>query len=301
MGEYSKRVGEVGENVVADFLKLIGWENPLRNVDITSIDTEFRKTTNGIDGYFHYINPMISSTIENVIYSSKYSTNPYPISKVVTQFKERYLELAKAIESFKKSELKQNTINLHQNIDTHFDRGILFWLNNSGKGENDLISILSPIKLNTGINHDGIFLVDNKRIEFIYDSIYFVKLKYRYHDIDFVYFNNGLNHDDRNPRNGKIMPVQYINSSIVPLRASKDNETVIIINTIDSFDKGDLIKYMGIAKNIGCNAQGATLICFPDYSETEHLPTVNNIKQIFSDTSFTSQLEVTNYNNPILR
>jgi hypothetical protein len=97
------------------------------------------------------------------------------------------------------------------------------------------------------------------------------------------------------------MPVQYINSSIRPLRASKENETTIIINAIDNFDRDDLMKYMGIAKNIGCNAQGATLICFPDYSETEHLPTVNNIKQIFNDASFTSQLEVVNYNNPILR
>ena len=223
MGEYSKRIGEVGENVVADFLKLIGWTNPLRNDDIDSIDTNFRKRTNGIDGYFHYINPMVSSTIENVIYSSKYSTDPYPASQLTSQFKERYLELAKAIESFKKSELKQYTINLHQNIDTHFDRGILFWLNNSGTGENDLISRLSRIELNTGVNHDGIFLVDNKRIEFIYDSICFAQLKYRNHEIDFVYFNNGLNNDDRNPRNGKTMPIQYINSSILPLRASKDN------------------------------------------------------------------------------
>ena len=301
MGEYSQRVGVVGENVVADFLKLIGWENPLRNDDIASIDTDFRKRTNGIDGYFHYINPMVGGTIENIIYSSKYSTEPYPVSQLVAQFKERYLELAKAIESFKKSELKQRTISLHQNIDAHFDRGILFWLNNSTSGENDIISRLSRIELNTGVNHDGIFLVDNKRIEFIYDSICFAQLKYREYEVDFVYFNNGLNNDDKNPRNGKIMPVQYINSSILPLRASKGNETTIIINAIDNFDREDLIKYMGIAKNIGCNSQGATLITFPDYSETEHFPTVNNIKQIFNDASFTSQLEVVNYNNPILR
>jgi hypothetical protein len=301
MGEYSKRVGEVGENVVVDFLNLIGWKNPLRNDDIESIDTDFRKRTNGIDGYFHYINPMVSSTIENIIYSSKYSADPYPLSQVIAQFKERYLELAKAIESFKKSELKQFTINLHQNIDTHFDRGILFWLNNSGTGENDLISRLSKIELNTGVDHDGIFLVDNKRIEFIYDSICYAQSKYRYHDIDFIYFNNGLNNDDRNPRNGKTMPVQYINSSVLPLRASRDNETIIIINAIENFDREDLMKYMGIAKNIGCNSQGATVISFPDYSETEHLPIINNIKQIFNDPSFTSQLEVVNYNNPILR
>lgn len=301
MGEYSKRVGEVGEDVVADFLKLIGWENPLRNDDIASIDNDFRKRTNGIDGYYHYVNPMVSGTIENIIYSVKYSTDPYPISQIVSQFKDRYLELAKAIESFKKSELKQHTINLHENIDTHFDRGLLFWLNNSKLGENDLVSRLSRIELNTGVNHDGIFLVDNKRIEFIYDTICYAQLKYRNHDVDFVYFNNGLNNDDRNPRNGKTMPIHYINSSILPLRASKGNETTIIINAIDNFDREDLIKYMGIAKNIGCNSQGATLISFPNYSVTEHLPTVNNIKQIFNDPTFTSQLEVVNYNNSILR
>ncbi|KAA6305331.1 hypothetical protein EZS27_043018 [termite gut metagenome] len=65
--------------------------------------------------------------------------------------------------------------------------------------------------------------------------------------------------------------------------------------------KDDLMKYIGIAKNIGCNSQGATMICFPDYLETEHFPIVNNIKQIFNDPSFTTNLTVVNYNNPILR
>ena len=31
MGEYSKRVGEVGESVVTEFLSLIGWKDPMRN------------------------------------------------------------------------------------------------------------------------------------------------------------------------------------------------------------------------------------------------------------------------------
>lgn len=301
MGEYAKRIGEVGEAVVADFLSLIGWKDPLRNDDIESIDKEFRKRTNGIDGYFHYINPMISDTIENVLYSCKYSTDPYPLSQIVTQFKERYTELAKAIESFKKSELKQHTIYLHENISSHFDRGILFWLNNAGKGEQDLISRLNKIELNTNINHDGIFLVDNKRIEFIYDSLCYTQLKFKEYDIDFLYFNNGLNNDDKNLRNGKIMPVQFINSSILPLRVSKKEETAIILLTIEDFDKDDLMKYMGIAKNIACNAQGSTIIGFPDYLETEHKPIVNSIKQIFNDPSFTSNLQVVNYNNSILR
>ncbi len=301
MGEYSKRVGDVGESVVLDFLKLIGWSDPQRNYDIQSVDEKYRKRTNGIDGYYHYINPMISSTVENILYSCKYSNDPYPISQVVRLFKEHYTDLAKAIESFKKSELKQQTISLHENIENHFDRGVLFWLNNSGKGENDIISRLNKIELNTGVNHDGVFLVDNKRIEFIYDAICYALFNFKDYDVDFIYFNNGLNNDEKNVRNGKIIPVQYINSSILPLRAFKNGETIVIIIVIDNFDKNDLMKYMGIAKNIGCNVQGSTFICFPDYLETEHLPIINNVKQIFNDPSFTSNLLVANYNISILR
>jgi hypothetical protein len=167
-----------------------------------------------------------------------------------------------------------------------------------------LISRLSKIDLTTGISHDGIFLVDNKRIQFIKESICYTKNNFTKgdgYDIDFIYFINGLNSDERSIRNGKIMPVQYINASVLPMRAHRNNETTVLIFSIDNFNKEDLMKYIGIAKNIGCNVQGATQICFPDYLESEHLPLVNNIKQIFDDSSFTMNLTVVNYNDPILR
>ena len=71
MGENSKRIGETGEEVVANFLKLIGWNDPQRNIDITSMDTEHRKYSNGLDGYFHYASPMISNTVENIIFCQR--------------------------------------------------------------------------------------------------------------------------------------------------------------------------------------------------------------------------------------
>ena len=43
------------------------------------------------------------------------------------------------------------------------------------------------------------------------------------------------------------MPVQYINSSILPLRISKNDKTIVAIFTIEGFDRDDLMKYMGIA------------------------------------------------------
>ena len=299
MGEFSKRIGDVGENVVVEFLKLIGWLDPQRNTDIDSVDKEHRKVSNGIDGLFHYINPMISNTVEFIHYSSKYSLASYPASKLIPTFKEYYTDLVKTIESYKKSEQNQTTQYYYENIETFFYRGVIFWLNNSKDGEDDILSKLRNIELNTGVEHDGVFLVDNKRILFIYDAINYTKLKYpkgEGYEVEFIYFLNGLNSNDNNIRSGNILPVEFINSSILPMKATKNNETTVILFAIDNFTKEDLMKYFGIAKNIGCNVQGATNICFPDYQESIHRPDVDNLKQTFNEPQFTRSLTVSNYN-----
>ncbi len=302
MGEYSKRVGEVGEKVVHELLSLIGWTDIMTNEDIESVDPEFRKRTNGLDGYYHYRNPMISQTITNVLYSCKYSSSPYLSgNSLITKFKENYTDLAKAIESFKKSKVMQEIQQTHENIDTYFDRGVIFMLNNSLDEDPDIITKLSKIELSTNVEHDGIFLVDNNRAKFLYTSIKYAKGKYPDYDIDFMYIINNLNLNDSNPRNGKIMPVEYINSSILPLRVCKDKETIIMLFTIDKFSAEDLMKYFGLAKKIGNNAQGSTIICFPDYLETEHRTSVDRLKRSFDDSSFTKNLSVENFANPLFK
>lgn len=293
MGEFAKRLGEVGENVIVDFLKTIGWFDPQRNIDIKSVDDEHRKISNGIDGVFHYVNPMISNSIEFVHYSSKYSSKPYP-SSLVKDFKNHYTDLVKTIESYKKSEQNQDVQANAQNIDTYFYRGVLFWLNNAESEDDNLIVKLDKIELNTGVNHDGVFLVDNKRILFIYDALIYMKLNFPIgeFEVEFIYFLTGLNAGDGNLRSGKILPVEYINTSILPMIARKGNETTVILFSIDKFNKDDLLKLFGIANSIGCNVQGATKICFPDYLESEYLPLVENAKQIFGNSDFTKNLKI---------
>jgi len=301
MGEYSKRIGQIGENVVEDFLKMIGWTNLQKNFDIKSINPEKHlKGSHGIDAFFHYRSPMVSGLIENVIISSKYSTKSYSTNPI-KDFKDYYFDLATAIESFKLSEMRQKTMVNHEGYDNYVDRGVLFWLNNSEESYDDLISKLAHIDLPKDLSNEGIFLVDNKRIVFIYDSIRFALSTFRDSDVDFIYFSTGLNNDETNFRNGKIMPIQYINASILPIRIQKQAETIVLISSINEFDEGELLKIMGLAKNIGCNVQGSTILCFPDYSESKHEPIVSNLKQAFNDSSFTNRLTVSNYNSPILR
>lgn len=302
MGEFSKRLGDTGEKVIVEFLKTIGWFDPQRNIDIVSIDEEHRKKTNGLDGLFHYVNPMISNSIVVVHYSSKYSKKPYP-SSLIKDFKEHYTDLVKTIESYKKSEQNQELQTNSDNIDTYFYRGILFWLNNSESESDDLISRLNKIELNTGVVHDGVFLVDNKRILFIYDAMNYMKLNFSNSEykVEFIYFLSGLNAGDGNLRSGKILPIEYMNGSILPIIARKGNETTVVLFSIDSFSKDDLLKLFGIANTIGNNTQGSTVLCFYDYKESEHLPLVENAKQSFGNSDFTKNLKVDRFPYGLLK
>ena len=296
MGEFSKRIGEIGEKIVVDFLALIGWHQPVRNFDIPSIDPEKHgKKTHGIDGYFHYQSPMISRTLENILISVKYSTGKYPNSPV-EKFKEYYRDLGMAIESFKKSDLRATTISNSSNFETTFDRGIIFWINNIDDDSQDILQKLFKIEAPKDFVHDGIFLIDNKKMEFIFYSIEFVKRKFPNKQIEFSYFNTGFNSDDAAAKNGAIMPVQYLASNILPLKVQVETDkNTLVLCSKENFEQNELIKLIGLAKNIAGNFQSNTIIAFPDYEKVKHEQIVDNVKQTFEEASFTNALFVENY------
>lgn len=298
MGEFQKRIGEIGEEIVIEFLALIGWHQPIRNFDIPSIDPEKHgKYSHGIDGYVNYKSPMISRTLENVLISVKYSKDKYP-NAPVEKFKDHYKDLGMAIESFKKSEIRAKTINSRSDFESTFDRGIIFWLNNDDNDSQDLLQKLSKLEVPKDFNHDGIFLVDNKKIEFFFNALEYAKRKYPNKEIEFTYFNTGLNSDNETPKNGSIMPIQYLASNILPIRVKTDvDKNTLILCSRENFEEEELIKLIGLAKNITANYQSNTVIAFPDYNRLKHEQLVNSAKLIVEESSFTNTLLVENFNS----
>lgn len=298
MGEFSKRIGELGEQIVVDFLALIGWHQPVRNFDIPSINPEkHERKTHGIDAYFHYKSPVISRTLENVLISVKYSKDKYP-NTPVEKFKSYYRDLGMAIESFKKSDIRSNTINSRSGFETTFDRGVIFWLNDVDDHSFDLLEKLSRLEAPKDFNHDGIFLVDNNKIEFFFRAIEFAKRKYPNSEIQFTYFSTGLNNDNETPKNGSIMPIQYLGSNILPMRVQTDSErNTLILCSRERFEEEELIKLIGLAKNITANYQSNTIIAFPDYNRLAHEQVVNNAKLVIEESSFTNTLSIESFNS----
>ena len=57
MGEWSKRIGDEGEDIVECFLRIIGWDEPQRNFDIQCLKpgehgTQSNRKTHGLDKCF---------------------------------------------------------------------------------------------------------------------------------------------------------------------------------------------------------------------------------------------------------
>lgn len=303
MGEWSKSVGEFGEKTVENFLKLIGWGELPRNISINCLKSKEHianknpvRETHGIDFYFSYLSPLADSTLMNIHISSKYTAGIYPNSPV-RFFKDYVQELAWGAECFKYSSEKRNLSKNLRGYKHVEEIGILFWLSNDQETYDDL----SLRVVSANLTMDGpismVYLVDNKRISFIVQALLYAKQSYPNHQITFFYPNTGKNVIPSTKIDfGKLLPVEYINSSILPLRISNTTGvTGLMLFSIDSFSYTDLAKLIGLAQDLSKSWAAFINISFPNYDQLLHAPDVREIKMNFNNVSFTEKVLISSY------
>ncbi|MCD4746185.1 MAG: hypothetical protein K8R58_07785 [Bacteroidales bacterium] len=308
MGEWSKKIGEYGENVVKTFFSVIGWNDLATGVTLPCLNNNIHlnengnpKTTHGIDFLYSYINPLVSGQLNNVLISSKYKTEKYPNSPTKL-FKEFMEDIITTIECYSLSEIKNSSSSAYQYSSIN-DVGILFWLNNNPESTDDLISIIASARIIDTQSNNAIYIMDNKRVAFVLEVMKFVKTKNDKFDYFFYYPNTGQNINPLKRENvGKVLPVEYLNSTIIPIKlVNKDNPKEIswLLATADNFEENDLMKIMGLAKDITTELVSQIIIAFPDYDENYHSQTVTLTKQKFQSGEFTKYITVINFLNPI--
>ncbi len=308
MGEWSKKIGEYGENVVKTFFSVIGWNDLATGVTLPCISNGKHlnekgnpKETHGIDFLFSYINPLVSGQLNNVLISSKYKTEKYPNS-ATKLFKEFIDDLITTTECYNYSQIKESSSSAFQ-YSTVNDVGVLFWLNNNPDSTDDLISVVASSRIIDTHSNNAIYIMDNKRVGFILEVMKFVKTKSEKFYHFFYYPNTGQNINPLHRENvGKILPVEYLNSTIIPIRlVNKDNpkEICLLLATVDNFEEEDLMRLIGLAKDITTELVGQIIIAFPDYDEPNHSQIVALTKQKFQANEFTKTVSVINFLNPI--
>lgn len=303
-GENSKSSGELGENYVDDFLKLIGWNNTQSNESITCCESKKHNTNNsnngrkthGIDVLYSYESPMDSNTLTHAVISVKHTDNKYPTSPN-SKFKEYITELAYTIECFKESKLiNQNRENTTRNSEEII--GILIWLSSAEERQISLIDKLSNPVLKDDLLYERIQIIDNDRIEFITKSINVIKEKFNQYKYSFYYIETPNNLADSNKTfNGNILPIEMLNSDIQVFKLEKEKEIILAIVIKDEFNKDSLKRILGLAHRISNHLTSNVKIFFPSFEHVkqENINAINVVKNQFKEKDFFKTVDIAGY------
>lgn len=307
MGEWSKKIGEYGEDVVYQILSLVGWSTASKGKDIPCVDKENHakngtkeRIEHGIDYMYTYMSPLVSGQLVHALVSSKYSTNKYPNSpnRLVREYTS---DLVSALDCFDGSKI-QTDIDEKFEYSSSNDVGVLFWLNNIAEEDDDLIQKISSIRLDANTVKKSLYIIDNKRAGFILQLMLYIKANESNYDYDFYYPNTGLNINPIDRKNvGKILPIEYFNSPIIPIKLTnnKSRETSLFLGILDNFESDSLIRLIGLAKDITTELTGKVIIGFHDYNRLNDEGDVSTAKQQFQDDIFTKSVKIINYTNPL--
>ncbi|MDZ4621182.1 hypothetical protein ORM77_25380 [Bacillus cereus] len=299
MGEKSKNSGEAGEKVAKNFLKLIGWSNILDGFDIPCVKPTkheqkegSKRKTHGVDFLTAYRCPFHNKKLEVAFISMKYR-DAYKAE--TSSFKGFLKDIATAMECAKKSKI--NSLKQVHKVKKAANTGVVIWLAYQEDPSADAISGITDFRSIDDIHYESIYLVDNQRINFILGLLGFARKEFHDGEIEFFYPETGYNNDSfERTYSGKILPVQYINSSVLPLKIiDKNEEEYFILGVKDKFNAHSLKRLIGLSQKLTLAWGKRIIICFPNYHELTHGQEVKRVKLEFDDSRFIDKVEVRNY------
>jgi len=286
MGELSKKIGEHGEKVVLEFLKMIGWAAPGdgETLQCNKPDKHAKKegsprTTHGIDLFFPHKSQLEDFTISNAIISVKYTSKPYP-NPPNSKFKEHITDLSQTIECFARSELRDQYNQEYEGLGIRKsnDTGVLFWFSGNRNSEQDVVGKVSGVILDKDLDFSSIQVIDNARAAFIYNSILTARRIYNTFDLNFHYAFNSSNYTDPGiEKYGKILPLEYIASPIIPMRLidKLSNKQKFCISTVENFSEDAMKRLLNFASDISQDFSQEFIFIFTQYDELEDKSIVN--------------------------
>lgn len=294
MGEVSKATGDFGEDVVNSLLALIGWSSPLKNRDIKCFAPDDHRIginprqTHGIDRLYSYVTPLFDSIEDIIVISSKYEKYPDNPS---SRFKSHIRDITDALFCLKKGKQFPGESNYRKNY-----IGIIFWLHHESSYA-DLVSKLSQYKYQNDArsDFDFVYLVDNKQANFLYKAITHVKQTFLNCEILFHYPDTGYNDTARGRAiNGSFLPVQYINSAIIPFKVidkQKDAEYLVLCLN-DRCTRQNLEGLLNMSQKLTEGWSQGIYMFFSSYDSFAESNIFDEVKLAFRDREFANKVSI---------
>ncbi len=300
MAEKSKKRGEFGEEIVEKLLTSIGWDTLLKGRDFDCIKSMQHiistrgRITHGVDFIYQYDCPLFNNVQEFILVSSKFNDAypPNPASK----FKLHLQDISQALDCFPKSSIR-NELKLPTRKAKY--TGVIFWIDNGKQNQyDDVIDRLTDFSVDSNLEFDSVYLVDNKRADFLYDTITSAANHFENMAVEFYIPSTGNNNTIKvRQTSSSILPVQYINSSILPFKVVQDESTeILVLNVIDEFEKDHLTKLISLAQKLTEGWANKIYILFPEFNANVQGEIVENVKLEFRDQTFVRKIEVNTFN-----
>jgi hypothetical protein len=305
MGESSKTIGEIGEDIVGKFFDLIGWKNVLQNQSIPCLKPlkharkeakSGKRTTHGIDYLKVYKSALESDTVENILISVKHTNEPYP-SNPKAKFKEFLRDIANTTECYRRTELRGEQVKSFPGNKKARDICVLFWLSSSDDTYDDLKNQLSSIRIDDDLSFEVLHLVDNKQMKFLYRTIMHLRQIYPGRECHFYYPGTSLNYSDKAiARSGSTLPVEFLTSPILPMliKGKHDEIDTLCIASMNSFDEDSLTRLIQMAREYTNEINSKHLFLFPNFLESQHRDQVITAKRRFEQT-ISSEIVVSSF------
>ena len=308
MGEKSKKIGEIGENIVANFFMLLGWSNALSGQSLIckksqkharKVSKTGKRESHGIDYLYCYKSPLEGSTVESAVISVKHSENAYENNPKGT-FKLHAEDLIQTLECYKHSELKKQQHELLGRTTKSRDSGVLFWLSSHDETYDDVVSKIANSRLDPDWGFESFHVVDNRRIQFIYETLMFLRNKFGADRLNFYYPETSLSYVDKSiARSGKICPLDFLTSPVLPLiikAKSDDEQDVFCLSSIDNFDQDSMRRLIQAAREYTQDISCKYLFLFPNYVPSHHDDAIRKAATGFEGDLF-GRIEVSSYSS----
>lgn len=291
-GEKSKSSGETGEYIINKFFNIVGWKNANPNINYSCFkgeqhkrkEAEKNRTMHGVDAQYAYLSGLESDMLINILASVKHTKNScYPLSLNLL-VKNHIKDILDSEKCFQLSSHRKQLMTQFsgQRFTKVRNVPVLFYFSSEDATDADYISRISNSRyVHQGFDIEEFYIVDNRKLTFILDSIECLNTKYPDHDIYFHQGTSSLNHMDYDkPAYTKIMPVEYLGSPFVNFllkKGSVGEETFTFVTlTQDEISDESLSNYIFIAKERTAKIASSYGFGFYGYYKDDHETLVNS-------------------------
>jgi len=150
---------------------------------------------------------------------------------------------------------------------------------NDKDSNDDAIRQVDRVVLPESLKYEAIYLVDNKRAQFLFDSVNFARHIAKGADLSFFYADTGKNvHPLSRTNHGPFLPVEYVNTTVLALRIADQTATkrVLVLSTLEGFSETGLKRLLGLAQTLSQDWCTKIVLAFSDFNTLNH----HNVVQI---------------------